>query len=209
MIFFFFSMRGELPNTYAGDAGFGVLVCLDFFQGSISKPLFYFFDVVVIALWCREYVEGIIEFHIEREIRIVGEWEFGCEGFKPYSREEISKEIDEMYSESRDIAELEENRFRKLLQYIAKRFIEINRAGIVSPVVDPDEEFSSSLDSLRELEETLLRSGEMMEYTDRIRDIKGIEEWHVIDVGLDDTNIWDILSHLVSNFNSFAEVGAE
>ena len=114
-----------------------------------------------------------------------------------------------MDSEARDIAELEENWFRKLLQYIAKRFIEINRASIVSSVVDPDEEFSPSLDSLRELEETLLRSGEMMEYTDRIRDIKGIEEWHVIDIGLDDTNIWDILSHLVSNFNSFAEVGAE
>ena len=86
MIFFFFSMRGELSNTYAGDAGFGVLVCPDFFQGSISKPLFYFFDVVVIALRCREYVKGIIEFHIEWEIRIVGEWEFGCEGFEPYSR---------------------------------------------------------------------------------------------------------------------------
>lgn len=114
-----------------------------------------------------------------------------------------------MDSEARDIAELEENRFRKFLQYISKWFVKINRTSIVSPVVDPDEEFPSSLDSLRKLEETLLRSGEMMKYTDRIRDIKGIEEWHVIDIGLDDTNIWDILSHLVSNFNSFAEVGAE
>ena len=114
-----------------------------------------------------------------------------------------------MNAESRDIAELEENRFRKLLQYIAKRFVEIDCTIVVPPVVDPDEEFSSSLDSLRELEETLLRSGEMMEYTDRIRDIKGLEEWHAVDISLNDADIWDILSHLVSNLDSFAEVRAE
>lgn len=182
---------------------------LDIFQVPILEPGFDFFEGVVIALGCREDIEGIIEFHIEREICVVGEGKFFREGFESHFCEEISEEVDEMDSETRDIAELEENRFWKFLEEASKWFVEIDRAGIVSAIIDPDEKFPTSFECFREFEKSLLRTREVMQDADGIGNIESVDKWHVIDVSLDDTDIWEIPRHGEGNLDGLTEIGAE
>ena len=126
-----------------------MFVRLNIVQGSIGKPVFYLLNIVIVAFWSSEHVERIIEFHIEREIGVVGERKFVCELFEPDSLKELSEEIDEMHDGAGDVAEFEEDWFRQFLQEVAKRFVEIDRASVILSVIYPDEHLSTLLESPR------------------------------------------------------------
>ncbi len=179
---------------------------LNVLKSSVPKPLLDFLKKVIVAFWSREDIKSVVELHVEWKMCIVGKRKSSCQFLEPDFLEKFSEEIDKMNAKPRKIAELEEDWFRELLQNVTERFVEINSARVVTSVVYPDQEFPARSNSFWKLEEALFWSWEMMKDADRIGDIKGAKEWHFINISLDNTDIREILGHVIGYLDSFAEI---